>query len=248
MPKLRIESEYGVAPNQLLNDNRLSWKAKGMWTYLQSKPDGWNFSKDRIKNDSADGRDGTMTGLQELEEYGYLKRKRVRGDRGYWSYEYVLSVNPHTENPCTDNPVTENPRTENPTEENPTSDYPTSENPTTNKERDSKQEIVNKKETGEGVDITHEHIVSIIDAFREWNPAAKKWYKNTTQREATERLIEDHGLERVKQVVGILNRTNRMQYVPTITTPLQLENKWVQLESAMSRKKQEAEDNKTKVI
>lgn len=126
MTKLRYQGKgFSITPNEISNDATLSWKAKGLWTYLRSKPEGWDFSKDRIKRDATDGRDSTMTGLQELEDAGYLTRIRHKDDAGHWEWEYIL---------------TDTPSSGNPTLENPTADNPTAENPTSNKERSTKKE------------------------------------------------------------------------------------------------------------
>ena len=83
----------------------------------------------------------------------------------------------------------------------------------------------------------------VVKAFEGINHSAKRWYNNRTQRSACDRLIEAHGLERVKEVIAILPQTNSMQYVPTITTPLQLDDKWSSLEAALRRKQQEGGNN-----
>ena len=33
-----------IAPNELLNNKDISLKAKGLFTYMQSKPSEWSFS------------------------------------------------------------------------------------------------------------------------------------------------------------------------------------------------------------
>jgi len=62
--------------NDVLNDKRLSAKAKGLYAYLYSKPQGWDFAIDRIEKDFQDGRKSINAGLQELEKEGYLLRER----------------------------------------------------------------------------------------------------------------------------------------------------------------------------
>lgn len=80
-------------------------------------------------------------------------------------------------------------------------------------------------------------VVAVVDAFAEVNPTYRQWYKNTTQRDAISRLVEIHGLERLLSVVHILPRSNEMPYVPTVTTPRQLEEKWAALEAALRKEK-----------
>ena len=86
----------------------------------------------------------------------------------------------------------------------------------------------------------------LIKAFIVFNPACAKYYGNTTQRGACDRLIEAYGLEKVLKVIAILPKTNTMQYVPSVSTPLQLEEKWTSLESAMLKKKAEYGEKLTK--
>jgi hypothetical protein len=127
MTKIKILNRYGVVPNDVLNNPKLSLKAKGLFAYIQSKPDDWNFSKDRIKNDSTDGRDGIMSGLQELEAQGYLERKKFKNEKGQWEHEYVLY--------------------EIASEDIPSSENPPKVTPPSKKERDSKKEVVRKNKT-----------------------------------------------------------------------------------------------------
>lgn len=78
----------------------------------------------------------------------------------------------------------------------------------------------------------------IVKEFEAINPAAKKFYANTTQRKACDDLIAAHGLERVLGVVSnTLPKTNKLGYLPTITTPLQLHEKWAALESGIHKLK-----------
>jgi len=62
--------------NEVLNDVNLTFKAKGLYAYLYSKPEGWDFAIDRIKLQSKEERRAINNGLQELEENGYLIRER----------------------------------------------------------------------------------------------------------------------------------------------------------------------------
>lgn len=103
----KVDTNFTQVSNNPLNDKRLSWKAKGVFAYLYSKPDDWDFSSDRIKKDSKDGRDALLSGLKELEEVGYLKRKKLPTGK----VEYVLDYNPNTEKPT----LGQNPDPENPT-------------------------------------------------------------------------------------------------------------------------------------
>lgn len=112
MSKLYIEKKYGITPNELLNRDDISFKAKGLFAFLQSKPNGWRFSVERIARQTKDGKDSIQSGLKELEKFSYLKRVPTKDKNGKWEgYDYILAEKPFTENPSTGNPSTENPPT-----------------------------------------------------------------------------------------------------------------------------------------
>lgn len=127
------ENPYVMIDKYGLNDERLSWKAKGLLAYLLSKPDDWQvYESDLIKR-AADGRDSVRTGLRELEKYGYLSRRQIRGENGSFGHlEYSVYERPitldDTEEITADGksvhgenvPQTENPSTGKPSPENPT--------------------------------------------------------------------------------------------------------------------------------
>lgn len=97
---------------------------------------------------------------------------------------------------------------------------------------------------------TSQEIPVLIKSFEGINPVAKNWYGNKTQRNACKDLIETYSFSRVKDVIEkTLPKTNKIQYFPTITTPLQLRDKWSALESAVIKYQSEKQnkDNKYKV-
>lgn len=87
----------------------------------------------------------------------------------------------------------------------------------------------------------------LIKSFETLNPASKRFYGNTTQRKACQDLIDNYGLERVQSVVEkTLPKTNTIQYFPSITTPLQLFEKWATLESKIKQYQSEKITSKNK--
>jgi len=94
---------------------------------------------------------------------------------------------------------------------------------------------------GKKVDMVSE----AIKAFEEVNPTCKRYYGNKTQRKAIEHLLDDYGLDMVLKVIQILPKTNEIPYLPTITTPYKLEQKWQDLKAGMTKQnnKHKQEDN-----
>lgn len=73
---------FTIIENAWLRDPRLSWKAKGLLAYIASHAPGHRLTRDQMLAEGADGKDALISGLMELEERGYLARRRVRGEGG----------------------------------------------------------------------------------------------------------------------------------------------------------------------
>lgn len=71
-------NKFTVISNNEVQDKRLSWKARGIFSYLWSMPDNWDFYETEVTKHAPDGRNSLRTGLKELEKYSYLRRERVR--------------------------------------------------------------------------------------------------------------------------------------------------------------------------
>ena len=96
MTILRIEKneDYTILPNHVLNDTRLSLEARGLLAYLLSKPNHWRVNSRALVHISPAGRDKIQRILRELERYGYLERRRVRGEGGKFVWESVIREMP----------------------------------------------------------------------------------------------------------------------------------------------------------
>ena len=109
MGKLIIKNRYGTIPNDLLNSIHISFKAKGMYAYIQSKPDNWEFSAERISKQVKEGLPSVISALKELENFGYLARNRYQNNKGFWVVDYLLYEIPIEENLIIGKPNEENP-------------------------------------------------------------------------------------------------------------------------------------------
>lgn len=80
-------------PNGLITDGELSAKAKAIYCYIKSKPNGWSFYSTEIANSFKEGLSFVKTGLAELEETGYLTRVRERDENGLFAgCKMVLNI------------------------------------------------------------------------------------------------------------------------------------------------------------
>ena len=85
------DNPYVMINKTMLDDNRLSWKAKGILSYLLSMPDDWQVYESEIQKHASDGIDSLSSGIKELIDKGYIKRERKRNEQGHLKgYEYVI--------------------------------------------------------------------------------------------------------------------------------------------------------------
>ena len=162
MAVFRIEKirDFTVVSNNIFKDRTLSAKAKGILVEMLSLPEDWDYTLDGLSRLFSDGIDSIRKGIHELEEHGYIVRRRVRDENGQFSHnEYIIYETPQTtgkpvkepeekpqpsrkksvqkveETPDSDVPLFASPASDSPSLEKPTMDSPALEKPTTNKER-----------------------------------------------------------------------------------------------------------------
>ena len=85
--------------NTTLQDKKLSFMAKGLLNYLLSKPDNWKPNiKDLVKHGN-ESRRAILSAYRELQENGYMKIERIRGENYKISQvEYTIFEESQDEN------------------------------------------------------------------------------------------------------------------------------------------------------
>jgi len=81
---------YSVISNEPLNDERLSWEARGVIAYLLSKPDDWTVRNSDLENRGPAGQKKIRRILSELKAAGYISRKKERQEDG--TYLWITDV------------------------------------------------------------------------------------------------------------------------------------------------------------
>jgi hypothetical protein len=107
----RPKSHYTIIANDVLRDQNLSFRARGILASILSRPDNWRTDADSLARESKEGRTSILTALKELEQVGYLQRKKYQNEKGHWVTESLVFDKP-----------------QKPTYGNPTSVEPTSDN------------------------------------------------------------------------------------------------------------------------
>lgn len=118
--KIEKTKDFTVMSNYHLRDRNLSYKAKGLLSFMLSLPDDWDYSLKGLCAISKENRDAIRSTLKELQDNHYLEIEKVRGEKGYFEYNYLIYEKPHfvevdneknypdTENPHLDIPDVEN--------------------------------------------------------------------------------------------------------------------------------------------
>lgn len=185
MVKIRKETSdnFTILSNTVIRDERLSWKARGIFIYLWSQAEEWNFYEREVMTHSCDGRDALRSGLKELEEFGYLVRTRERNSDGSLM-DPIWTLSELGNN--------KSPKSGFPTLDKPTLDFPTLDNPTlrnTNlkKQQEKETSTIRNNSSAEAeprVNDFSKKCQTILDYL---NDSAKTNYRMTTKK--TQRLI-----------------------------------------------------------
>lgn len=107
--RVNKQTNYTVIHNSYVKYEKLSWKAKGILTYLLTLPNDWKININDLVKRSTDGINSLRAGIKELQEAGYIRRYPVKDEKGKiveWAFDVY-------ETPVDENPQVENPQVEN---------------------------------------------------------------------------------------------------------------------------------------
>lgn len=116
--KITVKRRHGftMVPNSAF-DGSLPLSAIGLYSFMLSRPDDWEFSISGMATCLGVGRDAVRSALVKLEEAGFLIREQSHNEKGLFAGNvYVLydEKNP----PLSGKPSSDKPSTENPTQYN----------------------------------------------------------------------------------------------------------------------------------
>lgn len=182
--RIKIQRDFTIMPNSHLRNKNLSYKAKGLQSVMVSLPEDWDYTINGLAKLSKDGRDSVIAGLKELEEAGYLERRRLRNEKGQVTgTEYIIYAEPNVE--CGKlNP----PNTENPIQENPIQEKPAQDNPIQSRTNQSRTNLINY------LSINHPPTDSDVENY----------VKNIKERINYEYLCSIYGNAEMENIVSIM--------------------------------------------
>ena len=132
--RVKKTRDFTIMSNHHLRDKKLSLKAKGLLSLILSLPEDWDYTLKGLSYICKEGVDAVRMAVKELEDAGYIERRRFRNEKGQLkSIEYIIHEVPETEEDTIEEPKSENttqepvfcqPISEKSIEEAPTSEIP----------------------------------------------------------------------------------------------------------------------------
>lgn len=92
MSTIRVakRNRFTTIDRRAVNDERLSYRARGILAWLLDKPDDWSATRETIAAASPEGVTAVRSALKELSDLGYLVRTKVRLPSGRTVTETVI--------------------------------------------------------------------------------------------------------------------------------------------------------------
>lgn len=203
MPIVRTEHKENFTQiiNNLLNDDRLSYGARGLMAYALTHYDDWIFNGESYFTTNKDKLSKVKKYLKQLIDYGYLSRYQEKSGNGiFGNIIYIFRESPLLEKPLTVLPLTENHTTVKSNEISgfqPIVDFPLTGLPLTDSPLAENHTLNNTNITN-----TNINIYSLVTDYL--NKKVGTGYKSTTKKTQTlinARLSEKFTLEDFEKVI-----------------------------------------------
>ncbi|MBS4067964.1 MAG: helix-turn-helix domain-containing protein [Sulfurimonas sp.] len=85
-----FKCNFTQVPNEIINDKNVSLKAKGLYLYMVSKPDNWEFSLNGLTSQLQESKPAILRILDELIKCGYLEKIKNRINGRQALNDYIL--------------------------------------------------------------------------------------------------------------------------------------------------------------
>lgn len=98
----RPEAHFVMIRNAVARDENLSFRARGVLVAILSRPDDWSISAENLAREGQESVKMIYRVLKELENAGYVRRRRVRNAQGQLRTETLVYDEP--QEPTTQKP------------------------------------------------------------------------------------------------------------------------------------------------
>lgn len=88
--RIKHTENYVVIHKSVLENPRLSFKAKGLWAYGMSRPNDWEFNVEHLSKVSKDGTDSVYSALKELIDEGYCQKVQQNIKGKFCPVDYII--------------------------------------------------------------------------------------------------------------------------------------------------------------
>lgn len=202
VPIVRAEHKENFTQilNNLLNDERLSYGARGLMAHALTHYDDWVFNGEDYFITELDKKTKVRSCIKELVQHGYLKRIANRNEKGvFQGYKYVFHEKPFLDLPFSEKPILDKPNSDNHnmdkgtenTDTEPFLDFPFSDKPFLDKPFSENRKLNNTNITNTNIYIGLTFIDDVIDKVK------------ITQ-DQYNALVNKHGKELVNnQILGL---------------------------------------------
>lgn len=195
MAVFRVEKtrDFTVMSNHHLRNKTLSLKAKGLLSLMLSLPEEWDYTLAGLAHICQEGVSSVRAGINELEEHGYLRRRRLRNGKGQLTDTEYTILEKH--DPPASEPMCENrTQAEPPVYGFPTLDFPTQGEPTLGNRTQSNIELSNK-------DGVRTHPINPEDGIGAMAVVYRELIMDNIEYPI---LVQRHDAERVDEVVELM--------------------------------------------
>lgn len=246
----KLKHPYGYVANSIINDKNLTYTAKGVYLYILSKPDNWDFSQQRIAEDSTTSEYSVRKAIKELENNNLLEREKLSNGR------IIYSVKDPVQECIIQKTNTTSGSKSQKTNTQPANTQPAKTGGISKKELKVRKSISNK-DLSKSEDLQEKglsrEISQIIKDLEEIDIKNKNYYKNKTQRKACLFLIDHYGYINVRGIIRFYkyalaqkehpNFEVRKEYkfLPELYSPYDFQEKWKKLGSFVKRAKENRE-------
>jgi len=223
----RCDERFKTIDLTIIEDITISWKAKGLHTYLISRPPGWKLWHEDLVKRSTDGKASLRSATDELRASGYLKIEMLAPDEKgrFTGYKWTVAQVPCLLEEQEPAPLLSSPESENQTSDScPESDYPATGNPATGNRPFSKKQglisnIGNKKQTtpSDKPKMKKEDLTRLTEKFAKLQgvrPRGKAWLPIQQGMKAMA-VHEDYSLDEIE---GCMIRMNELGWTWTMAT------------------------------
>lgn len=83
----RTKNPYSLIPNELVQNDDMTWAARGLMCYILSMPDDWVFYKNEVMKHGEKKRDAFNKTWMELQSFGYITKEYIRDKNGRYASE-----------------------------------------------------------------------------------------------------------------------------------------------------------------